>query len=531
MTLTSDDWDDLDDQLATALSSFDWSVSDDIAITVASSIRRDPANALPAVERMLKRLRRKRRFRSIGVVADALFETKSASIVVGRHYAQALTDLGYLEASARMIESLAQWPALDTDNACELHGMRGRIAKQRHINMPHQASDRARAYLDEAVRHYLKGYQLDTHSNFWHGINAVALIMRAQRKGIVLHDVPSAEETARAVLRTVTTPRPADRPPEPFEVATEVEASVALNDQPRAIGAAQRYVNHPKADAFEIESTRRQLTEVWELTDETPPGLDLLPRLHAALLARDGGGVQVSAQSVTATLEKNFGGDFQYVPWFKEGLRCCASVARIESKLGAAQGTGWLFRARDLFGTGSEEKLLITNSHVLNVNGDSGALRPDGAVARFEMVDHVTALGQIVWSSPVNDCDATIVKLASPPPEVAGLSLSNTPLRMEDTSQRSSRLYVIGYPGGGSVAFSINDNVMLGCNERRIHYRTATEGGSSGSPVFENNWQVVALHHAGKVRMPRLDNPTLVYEANEGVPISAIRTAVNGIKP
>ena len=48
MTLTSDEWDDLDDQLATALSSFDWSVSDDIAITVASSADAGPV-WVPAV--------------------------------------------------------------------------------------------------------------------------------------------------------------------------------------------------------------------------------------------------------------------------------------------------------------------------------------------------------------------------------------------------------------------------------------------------------------------------------------------------
>lgn len=529
--MTSEQWDDLDDQLSAALSSFDWSVSDGIATAVASSIRRDPTDAGPAVERMLKRMRRKRRFRSIGLVADALFEAKCASLTVGRHYAQALTDLGYLEASERMLQALAQWPSIDADSACELHGMRGRVAKQRHINTPDPASDRSRTYLDEAVRHYLTGYRLDPELNVWHGINAVALLMRAQRKGIVLHDVPSAEVTARAVLRAVTAPRPAGRAPEPFEVATELEAHVALNDAPSAIEASSRYVKDPKADAFEIESTRRQLTEVWELTDEAPPGSDLLPLLRAALLARDGGAVQVSAHTVASTLEKNFGGGFQYVPWFQEGLRCCASVARIEAKLGAAQGTGWLFRARDLFGGRSEEQLLITNAHVLNVNGDGGALRPDGAVARFEIANHVTTLGQVVWTSPVADCDATIVKLASPPADATGLSLSDKPLGMDTTGPRP-RLYVIGYPGGGSLAFSINDNVMLGCSERRVHYRTATEGGSSGSPVFEENgWQVVALHHAGKVRMPRLDNPSLVHEANEGIPIAAIRLAVSGVRP
>ncbi|MFD9551716.1 trypsin-like peptidase domain-containing protein [Nocardia salmonicida] len=28
-----------------------------------------------------------------------------------------------------------------------------------------------------------------------------------------------------------------------------------------------------------------------------------------------------------------------------------------------------------------------------------------------------------------------------------------------------------------------------------VQYRTDTEGGSSGSPVFDNQWRLVALHH------------------------------------
>jgi V8-like Glu-specific endopeptidase len=66
---------------------------------------------------------------------------------------------------------------------------------------------------------------------------------------------------------------------------------------------------------------------------------------------------------------------------------------------------------------------------------------------------------------------------------------------------------------------------MLACNDRLVHYRTPTEGGSSGSPVFdEEGWTVVALHHAGRRDMPRLDGKG-TYEANEGIQIHAIQQA------
>ena len=43
------------------------------------------------------------------------------------------------------------------------------------------------------------------------------------------------------------------------------------------------------------------------------------------------------------------------------------------------------------------------------------------------------------------------------------------------------------------------------------------------APVFdEDGWNVVALHHAGRPDMPRLDAEG-TYEANEGIQIHAIR--------
>src|SRR5690606_35350832 len=81
---------------------------------------------------------------------------------------------------------------------------------------------------------------------------------------------------------------------------------------------------------------------------------------------------------------------------------------------------------------------------------------------------------------------------------------------------RDARVYVIGYPGGRELAFSFHDNELLDhegppagtpavAGVCRVHYRAPTEGGSSGSPVFDAGaWQVFALHHSGgRTGMPR----------------------------
>ena len=65
-----------------------------------------------------------------------------------------------------------------------------------------------------------------------------------------------------------------------------------------------------------------------------------------------------------------------------------------------------------------------------------------------------------------------------------------------------------------------------------LHYRTPTEGGNSGSPVFstENDkWAVIGLHHAGfdKVKgRPKLEGKPGTNFANEGVWIDSIRNGI-----
>ena len=105
--------------------------------------------------------------------------------------------------------------------------------------------------------------------------------------------------------------------------------------------------------------------------------------------------------------------------------------------------------------------------------------------------------------------------------------------------QNNAKVYIIGYPRGQDLAFSFQDNELLdhegppgGAQQipgvSRVHYRTPTEPGSSGSPVFDaKGWEVIALHHKGsKDGLPRLNGKAGSYAANEGVSIASIKGAI-----
>jgi V8-like Glu-specific endopeptidase len=54
-----------------------------------------------------------------------------------------------------------------------------------------------------------------------------------------------------------------------------------------------------------------------------------------------------------------------------------------------------------------------------------------------------------------------------------------------------------------------------------LRYTTNTQPGSSGSPVFDFEWNLVALHHLGD---PAFDK--LTAEFNQGIPANAIRRMI-----
>ena len=231
--------------------------------------------------------------------------------------------------------------------------------------------------------------------------------------------------------------------------------------------------------------------------------------------------------------------------WWQNGLIAARSVAAVRT--GSQRfGTGFLVRGGDLKPALGDQPCVLTNYHVVNREGMAGALKPAFAQVAFEAVDvggrHQV---EVEWESPIAKLDATLLRLSSAPDRVAPLSLLTELPEPRDDPENPVRLYVIGHPGGQELAFSFRDNILLDHEDRldgkradpevcRVHYRTPTKKGSSGSPVFEpDGWRIIALHHAGEREnketgegMPRLNGKLGLYSANEGISIGSIRDAI-----
>lgn len=110
---------------------------------------------------------------------------------------------------------------------------------------------------------------------------------------------------------------------------------------------------------------------------------------------------------------------------------------------------------------------------------------------------------------------------------------------------KGSRLAVLGHPKGGNLsvgvmgAFDGRQGTRVDCGGKGNavdpifrHYRTLTEPGNSGSPVFDfEDWHVVAVHHTDfkDQGLPHLGGKAGPHEANEGICIQAIRRATEAL--
>ncbi|MBF4487548.1 serine protease [Flavobacterium sp. CSZ] len=212
------------------------------------------------------------------------------------------------------------------------------------------------------------------------------------------------------------------------------------------------------------------------------------------------------------------------VNFLAKGVQKSKSVGKVEIKIGNNRynvGTGFLFKVKDI-----EDVFFITNYHVINNQKDIEKTRVifdyeldingNTIPSRSFMID-----GNGPWyCSAVKDCDATIFKLSDDNNTLAEygfIELKEIEILINDF------VNIIQHPKGEMKQISLYHNIVTHTNERIVQYLTDTLKGSSGSPVFNSEWEVVALHHSGGGS--KSDEPGLkegIKIRNEGIFINKI---------
>jgi endonuclease G len=218
--------------------------------------------------------------------------------------------------------------------------------------------------------------------------------------------------------------------------------------------------------------------------------------------------------------------DFLGVAFLEVARAAAAAVGRVAFRDLQPQGSGLMV----------SDRLFLTNNHVISGPAEAkqfmvqfnyeldeeGQERP---ATQFEL-DPDT----FFFTSPEDVLDFTLVAVGGRVSGTATLhDFGYCPLlASDDKHMLGDFVNVIQHPEGAFKQVVIRENRLVTRLDTVLHYVADTMPGSSGSPVFNDEWEVIALHHWGEpyTVATRPDGRPVRRDVNEGVRISAIARAL-----
>ncbi|MBP8018684.1 MAG: DNA/RNA non-specific endonuclease [Hylemonella sp.] len=178
-------------------------------------------------------------------------------------------------------------------------------------------------------------------------------------------------------------------------------------------------------------------------------------------------------------------------PRKEEAYQAAANFGYTQDERGVAAGTLFKIDADHFFFADPDLDFAVVGVSVQGLNGENLA---DVGFCRL-----ISATGKILTGMPVN---------------------------------------IIQHPNGGPRKFAVTNNRLLDIlHQGFLHYETDTSQGSSGSPLFNSDWELIGIHHAGIPKMvgteiitrdgQPFDGETnsdddVEWIANEGARVSAV---------
>lgn len=192
-------------------------------------------------------------------------------------------------------------------------------------------------------------------------------------------------------------------------------------------------------------------------------------------------------------------------PWFlRKGLERSQAVGLVSNI-----GTGWLIA----------KNLIMTNWHVLR--------RAEWAVGKsvfFNFEQNEDGSVRATTKCPLEPdkffysneiLDFAVVAVANNP----GNDFGFIDIRTPGSLNTDSRINIIQHPGAGMKKIAIRENGLKHYDDQILQYWTDTEHGSSGSPLFDDRWEIVGLHFRYDSALSPGQSP-IIY--NEGHNIQVI---------
>ena len=283
---------------------------------------------------------------------------------------------------------------------------------------------------------------------------------------------------------------------------------------------------------FDPRARRRTLLERAPASEAEPA---VVQRRLAHALAEGPLGSGAADLSVERIL---YGGDHLNVSFLERGMTAADAVARVEICDEEGQvvghGTGFMVSPR----------LLLTNHHVLRSAESAASSWVD---FRHELdalgrpAEATTfALDPLAFFFTDPELDFTVVAVAPTTPDGSVPVSTFGWLRLssgDDLALPGEWLSLVHHPAGRGKQVSLRQNLLIGEQEDRVWYAAEAAAGSSGAPVFNDAWQVVALHCLGaperdrggeiltldgRAWTPSTDESEIVWRATIGTRVSAI---------
>lgn len=524
-----------------------------------------------SVEALVAGLKRAGAFDWLAKITDRLISGGNQQNTVRRNHAEALIELGHVNAATSMLELLLTDQMLPKSERADIEAQLGRAYGQIYVNHVRTTSD---AYasggafatnLQNAIKYFVEAYEdASPDESVRIGVDLMALLKRAEADGVPIVGVTPAEDIARKIIAKLEPTLHQDS--EPSKIAAIGEAYMTVGDFDAAEAWYRGFAISPKLERYKLSEAVRRMEDVWRLADSEDTMRRPLMALKAAETHQRVAQFAVSMEERTQIRSTDFptmfpDGDLLQYGALRKIVQAGECLAWVKDRHAIPVGAGFMIRGRDIASSLGDDFYLITNTHVICdpnlARGDKPyeALTPEEAFIQFEASPEEgparTYLleSKAVWQSPASECDVCILRLKDIPEKVSPARIA--PIEQDITAGEieeaadGTPIAVLGTSKGTSVQLGLRGQltyqqgtiVDIGPRMRTqrqpvfLHYDAPTLPGNAGSPIYDTtNWRVIGLHHAGYNPLegrPRLYGRAGFHNANEGVYIHSIGMAAD----